>query len=73
MSLLPKATVYGGSAEGFKQFCQINLYRLSPDFLNVGSSPRTRLLAKASKGERLSMLTVSPENTLATTGSISAD
>ena len=73
ISLFPKAVVYGGSSEGFNQFRQINLYRLSQDFLNVGSSPRTTILAKASEGERLSMLAVSPENSLAVTGSISAD
>ena len=71
MSLLPKVTVYGGLAKGFNQFCQINLYRLSPDLLNVGSSPHTIL--QASEGEKLPMLSVSPENPLATTGSISAD
>ena len=38
MSLLPKVTVYGGSANGFNRFCQINLCGLSPDLLNVGIS-----------------------------------
>ena len=72
ISLRPKATVYGDSAEGFNRPRQVNLYQLSPDFLNFGSSPRTTLLATASEGERLLILTVSPENTLPTTGIISA-
>ena len=73
MSVLPKVTVYGDSAKGFNQFRQINLYRLFPDLLNVGSSSRTTLLAEASVGEKLPMFSVSPKKTLAITGPISAD